>query len=107
MTEPAPDALHVRLKAWGQSEIKQSAVRWTPEFIRLRASLALQERRQNRAATIERVGWTLAVTASLLGLILVRSTHGWSLILESPTVFLPAVFTLGLLGRTLWGSLEA
>lgn len=107
MNDSTAEPVSSRLKAWGQQEIENTEVRWAPEFLRLKASLARQEHRATRVVRLERLGWSLAIACGLIGLLLAWPTQGWTRLLETPSLFMPPLLSLALLGRGLWGSLEA
>lgn len=106
MTDLERDDLAPRLRAWGLEEARLQRVRWTPEFLRLKARLARQERRAARIRRLEGAAWLGAGLAGLLGLLATWPHPGWTAA-EAPFLLLPPACGLLLLGRSLWGLLEA
>ena len=106
MTAPIDEALIRRLNRWGQEEICHQAVRWTPEFLRLKARISRWEHRSRRIRRLERTVWMAAAVASVLGLCLSWPPQGWASSTEAPLLALPPLFSLLFLGRSLWILIE-
>ncbi|WP_291270314.1 hypothetical protein [Geothrix sp.] len=107
MNRPTSDPLAQRVEAWGREEIQLTAVRWTPEFLQLRAWLARRQDHVNLVRRIERGTWMLAAAAGAAGLGSGWPPGGWATVLQAPLLVLPPLFSLGLLGRSLWILMEA
>jgi len=108
MPKPPEAPLDTLLKAWAQEETRLARVRWTPEYLLLKARLARLEREGKRMSRLERGAWLLGAAAGLLGLCLAWPAHpqGWFSLLETPIPLLAPLFSLGLLGGSLRGLLE-
>lgn len=106
MTEPTDETLVRRLNQWGQDEIRHQVVRWTPEFLRLKARITRWEHRSRRIDRLERAAWTAAAMAGILGLCLTWPPHGWASTTEAPFLAFPPLCSLLFLGRSLWILIE-
>ncbi|BDU70586.1 hypothetical protein GETHOR_26870 [Geothrix oryzae] len=107
MNRPSADPLAQRLEAWGHEEIRHTTVRWTPEFLQLRAWLARGQDRTNLVRRIERGTWMLTAAAGAAGLGFGWPLGGWATVTQAPLLVLPPFLSLGLLGRSLWVLMEA
>ena len=107
MNHPSADPLAQRLEAWGREEIRITNVRWTSEFLHLKAQLSRRQDRADLVRRIERGTWMLAAAAGMAGMRLSWPDGGWASLMQVPLLVLPPLFSLGLLGRSLWVLMEA
>jgi hypothetical protein len=107
MTAPVTDPLSLRLQRWGCEEIQRTSVRWTPEFLLMKAWLVQRDVARERVASLELLGWILATASGLLGLWMAWPVQHWVSLLDSPALFLPPLLSLGLLGRGIWVLIHA